>query len=340
MTASRLRAQVEGLAERLGWRLARLSEEERRYLRPSSHAGADELPEPLAQALAADNPRLVELRTRYAALDLPVTTRSIWNERLLGQDLDLRHFRGDNPYVWQYRRVKAQAALKYYLQLRYVEERDALGLLGCLEEDGRFGCWTFDFARRGGVSRDLLDSVNEINYLNQQLGIAERENLQVIDIGAGYGRLAHRMCEALPGLGHYYCLDAIPESTYLCELYLDYRGVDRAVSVPLDELEQSVPKTGIDLAVNVHSFSECTSAAVRWWLEWLAERRVHNLLIVPNDPEKLLSTEADGSRRDFAPLLNETGYQLRTCVPRFDDEDIRHLSDVADHYFLYQLTEV
>ena len=46
----------------------------------------------------------------------------------------------------------------------------------------------------------------------------------MLDIGAGYGRLAHRMSAAFPQLEDYCCVDAVPESTFLSEYYLRHRG--------------------------------------------------------------------------------------------------------------------
>ncbi len=110
-----------------------------------------------------------------------------------------------------------------YLALLDVESRDKLGLLGQLDEDGLFGAWTFEFGDRPPVSRDLLDSVNEINYLDTQMGLSSIENLRVLDIGAGYGRLAHRMSPALPGLAAYDCIDGVAISTFLCDYYRGFR---------------------------------------------------------------------------------------------------------------------
>jgi hypothetical protein len=113
-----------------------------------------------------------------------------------------------------------------------------LGLFGKLKEDGFFRAFTFSYGERGAVSRDLLDNVNEINYLNDRIGLAEMKAPTVLDIGAGYGRLAYRMSEALPNLAGYDCTDAIPVSTFLWEYYLGFRGVPGTVRVvPLSEID-------------------------------------------------------------------------------------------------------
>jgi 2-polyprenyl-3-methyl-5-hydroxy-6-metoxy-1,4-benzoquinol methylase len=66
-----------------------------------------------------------------------------------------------------------------------------------LEEDDDFGAEVFDFHGKV-VSRDLLDSIIEINFLDRHLGFSSRRAVNVLDIGAGYGRLAHRMATAFP----------------------------------------------------------------------------------------------------------------------------------------------
>jgi hypothetical protein len=115
----------------------------------------------------------------------------------------------------------------------------------------------------------------------------------VLDIGAGYGRLAHRMLTALPNIRDYYCTDAVPVSTFLSEYYLQYRELgDRAHVIPLDEIENTLKEQPVQLAINIHSFSECGTAAIDWWVKLLAKSKVRHLMIVPN--------HATGGRRDHA----------------------------------------
>ena len=91
--------------------------------------------------------------------------------------LDLRWFRGETLITWHYRELPRVTALKYFVLLRYVAERDTQGLLERLEEDGAFGCWTFEYPGYGRVSRDLLESVNEIAFLERELGLSARRAL-------------------------------------------------------------------------------------------------------------------------------------------------------------------
>jgi putative sugar O-methyltransferase len=275
------------------------------------------LPAGAEEALRPDHPRLAELRAAYAACDVPARVASRWSEERVAGFLDLRFFRGETLITWHYRDDPDATRGRYEAMLRHAAARDELGLLDRLAEDGLFGCWTFDIDGRR-VSRDLLDSVNELSFLERSLGLSGRDGLRVLDVGAGYGRLAHRACSALPGIADWCCVDAVAESTFLCEYYLGFRGVAppaRVVGLPdVGTLEPG----SFDLAVNVHSFSECSLVAIEWWLEQLARLRVEHLLVVPNDGEALLSLEPDGTRRDFGPLVERAGFARTATEPVWD----------------------
>lgn len=332
--SSRARSWLVKWLARLGYRLKRLSDEEKRYLL-TSHDTTLPLPDGARLTLRGDNQLLVNLRRRYQALDLPAARRSLWSDKQLSRDLDLPWFRGDNVYVWQYRQLHSDARLKQYLSLLYVQSMDKLGLLSRLEEDGLFGCWTFRYGERPPVSRDLLDSVNEINFLEEHVGLSSLDQLRILDIGAGYGRLAHRMCRAFSQIAAYDCVDGVAESTFLCDYYLQYRGVNPpARSVPLDELDSL--QSGYDLVVNIHSFSECTLEAIQWWLDLVRAKNIPWMMIVPNEPEELLSMEADGTRKEFMSAVERAGYELVCKTPVYADDELRELITVRDHFFLFR----
>ena len=292
------------------------------------------LPPGAADELRGDNPRLVELRREYAAVDGPLSRHSFWTDEYRRVEVDLAYFRGDTAYVWQHRRL-GDLRLKLFVYLQYIEQLDQRSLLPTLGEDGAFGCWSYEFAGHPRVSRDLLDSVNELYYLDRAWGLFDRRGFSILDIGAGYGRLAHRTIAAVPGLERYYCVDAVPESTFLSEYYLRYRGVDdRAIVVPLPELD-ALPVGGIDLAVNIHSFSEMSIEAIDAWLAHLVRLRVPNLLVIPNDAEGLLSVEDDGSRREAEGRILHAGYVRTGEEPIFLEPNLPDLLGVADRYYFY-----
>ena len=315
--------------------LITLTPEDRRYL-TTLYDDSVPLPPGAEAELVAGNPRLQELRASYAAFEAPVTVGSRWRDEHVQGFLDLRWFRGETLITWHYRELPRITALKYFVYAQYIRERDDLGLLQRLSEDGRFGCWTYDYPGYGTYSRDLLESVGELSFLQRALSLSERQGFRVLDIGAGYGRLAHRMIEAFPGVGDYCCVDAIPESTFLCEYYLRHREqMPPARVVGLPEVPAAFTPGSFDLAINIHSFPECTYGAIEWWLDLLARLEVPRLLLIPNDGDRLLSTELDGTRRDFTPLLTAAGYVLERSERVIEDPAVRSLVRIEDHFQLY-----
>jgi hypothetical protein len=299
----------------------------------SAVAAPAALPEGAAAYLRADHPRLLELERAYAAFDPRVTTPLLWRRGHVTA-YDLRYFRGDNAYVWQVR--DGAGGANFALTAYYVKSIDTLGLLDRLDEDGLFGVHRFD-ALGLEVTRDLLDSILEIHFLERHLGLSSRAGLRVLDIGAGYGRLAHRMTIALPQLAEYLCTDAVPASTFLCEYYLRFRGVeDRARAVPLHELEHALAARRIDLALNIHSFPECTPGAIAWWLELLQRHRVPWLMIVPNPAEHGGEKLVTNTGEAMAPLLEAHGFRLAAKAPKYADPALQRHGVQPTWHYLFQ----
>jgi hypothetical protein len=287
------------------------------------------LPVDAASYLRADNPRLVELRERYKTFDSRVTTPIVWTDDYV-RPQDILTFRGDNAYVWQ-RRGQNMHETAYALTEFYIRSIDALGLLDKLSEDELFGVFTFVFDTKV-VSRDLLDSILEMYFLERHLGLFSREKFNVLDIGAGYGRLAHRMTTAMPGLNAYLCTDGIAVSTFISEYYLSFRGLSgRARAVPLDEVENAIEAQPVDLAINVHSFSECTLVTIDWWLALLERRGVRYLMVVPNSGELL---SRDG--KDFGMIIESHGYRLMAKDPKFGDPIVQNYAINPTYHYLFE----
>lgn len=326
---------------RAGWTLRRITDNDEKLFLTMGHDPVVQLPSGAEQALRYDNPRLLELQSRYKVVDSPVSVHTQWREQLQPESLDLRWFRGDNAYVWQYRHLSDFTRLRYYLYACYVRDVDHRNLHGhVLNEDGQFGCFRFRFEEMPTVSRDLLDSINELYFLDRHLKLFDCQGLQVLDIGAGYGRLAQRMLDAVPGVARYWCIDAIPRSTFLCEYYLRYRGhLDevggRATVVPLDQMHSVIPKNSINLAINIHSFSEMSHAAVTTWVQWVAALGVRYLMVIPNEPD-MLSKEADGSRHTYRDAIEAAGYRLVADEWTIRNADVRQLFGVRDHMRLFE----
>lgn len=300
------------------------------------HGGRDSLPPGAEAYLRADNPRLLELRGSYARTRWPVSEHSRWRDEAVRGWLNLKYFRGDNIIIWHYRHGPENNRLFYFTYLRYLLDQGGRDLLERLGEDGAFGCWRFDFPGHPACSRDLLDSANELMFLDKHLSVFSRPGLRILDIGAGYGRLAYRASQSIQGLDEYCCVDAIAESTFLCEYYTGFREVAPPVRVvPLPEVP-SLEEGGFDLAINVHSFSECRLAAIEWWMQHVARLQVPYLFVVPNEPDGFLTTEADGRRLDYLPAIEAAGYRLVEDTPVISDAAVREALGLRDRFCLFE----
>jgi hypothetical protein len=276
---------------------------------------APPLPPGAEEVLRPDHPQLAEYERRYAGH--PAADSSQWSRDYIRNTVDMRFFRANNSYVWQ--QWDSADPFRYGLTAYYTRLHDRLRLLERLDEDGLFGAERYVIDGMV-VSRDLLDSVTELTFLDEEVGLSAR-NVTVLDIGAGYGRLAHRATTAFPNLT-YICADAVPLSTFLSSYYLGFRrATDRASVIPLDQITDTLPGKKIDVAVNIHSFGECPLDAIKWWLNLLAENDVQRLLIVPNTKDRLLSKERNAPRVEFRPLVEAAGFELVRKRPKYDDSE-------------------
>jgi len=252
--------------------------------------------------LSPSNPVLLELKERYAALDGP--EHSFWGS--WEAKVDLLRFRGESDYLSQ--AYFRDTLRRYELTSVYVEMIDTDGWLRCLTEDRRFGVKVWDVLPGVLVTRDLLDSIIELRFLKEALGWQEGDDPRVLDIGAGYGRFAHRFVHVAPR-GRIDCIDAIATSTFLCRFYLEFRGCgERAHVVPFDR-RSDLESGAYALAVNIHSWSECTLAFVREWLGLLRDLRVPYLFIVPHRDD-LATKETDGSSESYLGEMRRYGFRL------------------------------
>ncbi len=292
------------------------------------------LPEGAEAYLRPDNPRLLQLGEKYAAWNRSVMAPSVWTDVHL-KPADIKYFRGDNAFVWQLRGQNMQV-LSYILTAYYVRSIDSLGLLDTLVEDDCFGNLTCSIGNRT-VSRDLLDSIMEIYFLEKHLGISSLDTVNVLDIGAGYGRLAYRAVKALPNIGSYFCTDAVAASTFISEYYLRFRGLEgKAKAVPLDEIERTLETRSVDLAINIHSFSECRIPAIDWWLSLLEKKRVRYLMIVPNTFDNggtILRTNDGG---DIRKVIERHGYTLRANEPKYRDPAVQKYGINPTWHYLFE----
>lgn len=320
------------------------------FLRLLNRVGADKdflyssplvvLPEGAGQILEPNNLRLLEFKKEYfdAVVSCGFPEESLeWCNDRIELDLPLRGFRGDCCYGWQKRDCNVPSA--YILTWLYLR---TAGLNDCLSrhyEDGLFGAYSVEYDGRK-ISRDIIDSVLEIFFMKKMLtGLHGSSPVSVLDIGAGYGRLAHRLFEE-GNFGQVICTDGIPESSFICDYYLKFRGVDSKASVctPLN-LSEQLKRSRPSVAVNIHTFSTCSWRSVKWWMEILAENLIQHLFIVPNAGEDvgktLLTTESDGQRVDYSPILSDAGYELISCVPKYGIPEVQRFGVSPTHYYWF-----
>lgn len=288
------------------------------------------VPEGAIEYLIPSNPQLLAYQDRYKKCNYPSSEVLKWTPELVN-DMDILNFRGHNAYVFQEGSCNRNL-FGYLLAYYYVKSVDKHGFLDIFNEDNAFGAITYGFDGRL-ISRDLLDSILEINFLERNLGLLKRKSLTVLDIGAGYGRLAYRMCKAIPNISSYYCTDAVPLSTFIADYYLKFRGVNANAKVlPLDRIEKQMEDEPIDLALNIHSFSECKLVAIEWWLEILNRYQVPYLMIVPNSGKELFTND----QMDFKPLVQRYGYELMALESKYQDPIVQKYALNPDHYHLYK----
>lgn len=259
------------------------------------------LPPEIIRELSQDNPRLKELKDRYARQTQ--FAHSFWGS--WEKNVNLLRFRGEDDYVSQ--AYFRQNTRRYELSFAYVESTDDLGLLNLLEDDPLFGVKLWEFVPGKPVSRDLLDSILEIAFLQKALGFQFKDRLRVLDIGAGYGRFAHRFNTVSPN-SSITCIDPIATSTFLSEFYLKFRKCHGTDVVPFDQLT-GLQGRAFDLATNIHSWSECTKQFIAFWLDRLCDLNVPYLFIVPHK-EALETVETDGTHLTYDDELERRNFKL------------------------------
>ncbi len=244
---------------------------------------------------------------------------------LIQGDINLEKFRGDNDYIWQTRGFNPDSILLSYI---YVELFDKHKLLNIINEDGSFGVETTEFLSRKW-SRDLADSTLEISYLIDCLGSEYLAKARILDIGAGYGRLALRLHQIFPEAS-LSCTDGILFSSMLCEAYTKEMSKSGTIRVlTLKDLDLNTDQ--FDIAMNIHSFPEMSSESVAWWLSMLNAKNVTYLFIVPNGKEVTLN---DGT--DLIPLFNHYNYFVVDQRDKYEIPFVDENTPYNSRYFLFK----
>ena len=236
--------------------------------------------------------------------------------------IDVDKFRGRDQYL------SAPEDFPYEALTWWLKEHHAF--LPRLEEDGSYGVVTAKVDNEL-VSRDLLDSMLEITFL-EDCGI-DLDTSRVLDIGAGYGRLADRLMTAFPGI-FVACADPITMSRFVCRRYLTSRGFPS--TVPVLHPDQVSALRRIDLAINVHSWSECTPEEVEWWILTLRAMKVPRLFVVPHGKDFTTRDAAPigermGKHPEFRSVIERNGYRLRVAKEDWPGEFY------AKNFYLFEL---
>lgn len=124
------------------------------------------------------------------------------------------------------------------------------------------------------ATRMWLDANVEIRFVQQHCPV---ECPRVLEIGAGYGRLA--ALYAHDYASRYVTVDAVPISTQLCRFYCA-RYAPEVEVWNLQEFAVNAQPGMFDLAVNIHSWNECSVEQIRQWLDVLVGLEVPWLFAV------------------------------------------------------------
>ncbi len=145
--------------------------------------------------------------------------------------------------------------------------------------DAEFGARVME-TKHARLTRMWLDSSVEIEFLGRHVQDDVKHD-RVLDIGAGYGRLAAAAASIGDGPERYVCVDAVPISTQICRNYCaSFAPRAEVPSLPDFLAIHNAGGYEFDLAINVHSFNECTREQISAWLDILDELKVPLLFTV------------------------------------------------------------
>lgn len=205
---------------------------------------------------------------------------------------------------------QSQSPAEYQSVADYVftETRGQLDPEGMLR-DAEFGARVVE-TTHGKLTRAWLDSCVETLFLGRHM--PENFGARILDIGAGYGRLAatlHTLWTPEADM-RYVCVDPVPISTKICRDYCSrFAPKVEVPSLPDFLCLHNRKEYQFDLAINIHSWNECTREQISAWLDLLDELKVPNLFTVSHGQDDG-SIEAsyyawEPGRPSWKPLLEE-----------------------------------
>ena len=160
----------------------------------------------------------------------------------------------------------------------------------------------------GDVTRMWVDANVEINFLRRTLGCLD--HLDELDIGAGYGRLAAMLA---PLVRWYSCVDAVPVSVIVCRYYTSIHAKCPIDVYDIERFNMAKICMHPNLAINIHSWNECSLSQISRWLDVLGNLGTRWLFTVSHgqnvDQTSYLTCEEH--EPSFRPLLEERYKLLR-----------------------------
>lgn len=147
---------------------------------------------------------------------------------------------------------------------------------GGMLRDAEFGARVVE-TPHGKLTRMWLDSNVEVDFLRRKF--PHLDKARVLDIGAGYGRVAVTLQPLTDGC--YVCVDPVPVSTMVCRQYCQRFAPTVIVPSLPDFLDLHNRRFfRFDLAINIHSWNECTREQISAWLDVLDEAKIPHLFTV------------------------------------------------------------
>ena len=225
------------------------------------------------------------------------------------------NFRGENAYVWQEQLGDNEKTyINYY---KIIKSIDKDNLLNKTYECGLYGCKSYDFDNIK-ISRDLLDSILEIYFLKSFF--SNLNELSLLEIGGGYGRLCKRYLDCLPD-SKYYITDAIPQSTFFSKIYLNEK---KNSVINLYDIQEKIKSLKIDIAVNIHSFPECNINDIEWWIKFINLNKIKYIFYVPNNPKSTSNFMPSNTGESILNLFNKYNYIVKHFKNVFSDLNIKY----------------
>ena len=165
--------------------------------------------------------------------------KGLWTENYL--KMKIYYFSEGITHTYIKKR-KSINIFAYLITYFWFKSKDKANDLFFFKEEISFGIYNFVIDEKN-ITRDLLDSFNEIEFLKENVFKNHENKVKVLEIGAGYGRLAKWLTKNTKFIEHYYCIDGIPESTFISEYFLKkYHKIDNVTVVPVNMKESLVKK--------------------------------------------------------------------------------------------------